>query len=300
MSIPRLTLKYAAIAFLSRFLLSSEKETDLKKARAAMVRAGRSPSVVVGIRPKLACVVDERVAGVAVRRYLPTAPLPGTIVYFHGGGWVLGSVESHDILTASLAAATSREVVSVEYRLAPEHPYPAALDDCLAVTRALVEKGVVAVAGDSAGGNLAAAVANQVPVAAQLLLYPVTDCAEELPSHEHFATGHLLTREAIRYFRQSYVPNPARRKEGGASPLRAYSLSESPPAYVLVAQCDVLRDEGVAYAERLKAAGVEVVLDEVPAIAHGFMSMLGLSEAKAALARTASWLHSKLPAQPGS
>ena len=140
-----------------------------------------------------------------------------------------------------------------------------ALDDALAVTRALIARGRVAVAGDSAGGNLAASVANLVPVAGQFLMYPVTDCADERPSHEIYGTGHVLTREAIRYFRREYVPVVAQRHESGASPVRASSLAQSAPAYLVIAQCDVVRDEGVAYAGRLQEAGVDVTLDEVPA-----------------------------------
>lgn len=203
---------------------------------------------------------------------------------------MLGSLTSHDILAASIAARTRRQVVAVDYRLAPEHPYPAGLDDCLAVTRALALTGTVAVAGDSAGGGLAAVVANRVPVAAQLLMYPAVDAAAEAPSYEHFATGHILTRDTMRYFRDAYVPDEKQRRQPGVSPLYEPDLSTSPPAYVIVAQCDILRDQGVAYAERLRDSGIDVTVDEVPGVLHGFMSFLGLSEPAAALESAAEWL----------
>jgi acetyl esterase len=245
----------------------------------------------MGRRAKLAEVRDEELAGVPVRRYVPHGAQPGVLAFFHGGGWVVGDLESHDVPASALAAATRREVVAVHYRLAPEHPYPAALEDCLAVTRALAGQRVV-VAGDSAGGNLAAAVANALgtALAAQVLVYPVTDCAGEHPSYAAYATGHLLTREAMRFYVRSYVPDEARRQEPGCSPLRAPSLRGAPPALVLTAGCDVLRDEGVAYAERLRADGVEVHHTEYPGTVHGFFSMQGLSEGLSAVQQVANWL----------
>ena len=265
------------------------------KARAVMGRSTRGPAVVMGRHPKLASVRDEQVAGVKVRRYLPEGAKPGVLIYFHGGGWVIGDVDSHDSPARGLAVATGREVVSVDYRLAPEHRYPAALDDSLAVTRALAAENRVAIAGDSAGGNLAAVVANTcaregITLVAQVLLYPVTDCAAETGSYETFASGHLLTRETMRYFRREYVPDEVRRQEPDCSPLRADSVRGVAPAYVLLAGCDVLRDEGRAYARKLAADGVETKFDEVPGVLHGFFSLQGLSEGKAATLRVAQWL----------
>ena len=266
-----------------------------RSARAAMRKSTAGPAIVIGRHPKLASVRDEQVAGVKVRRYLPEGAKPGVLIFFHGGGWVLGDVDSHDSPARGLAVATGREVVSVDYRLAPEHRYPAALDDSLAVTRALAVGHRLAVAGDSAGGNLAAVVANRcaregVTLAAQVLLYPVTDCAAETGSYEAFASGHLLTRETMRYFRREYVPDEVRRQEPDCSPLRAASVRGVAPAYVLLAGCDVLRDEGRAYARKLAADGVETKCDEVPGVLHGFFSLQGLSEGKAATLRVAAWL----------
>jgi len=233
-------------------------------------------------------VVDRHADGVPVRLYYPddaTGPL-GALVYFHGGGWVLGSIESHDYPASRLAALARCVVVSVDYRLAPEHPYPAALDDAERAHRWVVEHAAsigvdparVAVGGDSAGGNLAAALCQRMlrsdgPLPAhQLLVYPVTDLTSEAPSYALFADGFLLGRGGMRWFIDHYVPDPARRAEPDASPLLADDLSGLPPAHVVIAGFDPLRDEGVAYAERLRDAGVAVELAEYPTTFHGFFN----------------------------
>jgi acetyl esterase len=290
-----LTLKWQVIAWLSTLLGSPTETMEPEKARAAMRRSTAGPAFLMGRHPKLAAVRDEQLAGVKVRRYLPEGARPGVLAYFHGGGWVIGDVDSHDSPARGLAVATAREVVSVDYRLAPEHRYPAAFEDALAVTKALAAQQRVVVAGDSAGGNLAAVVANRcaqdgVALVAQVLLYPVTDCAAETPSYEEFSEGFLLSRETMRYFRREYVPEETRRADSECSPLRAASLRGVAPSYVLLAGCDVLRDEGRAYAKRLQADGVETWLDEVPGVLHGFFNLQGLSEGKAATARVAQWL----------
>ena len=284
-----LTLKYRVIAALASVASPATETVSTARARAMMRKPG--PAFLMGRRPKLRAVHDEALAGVKVRRYVPEGVKPGVLLYFHGGGWVIGDVESHDVPASLLAAATQREVLSLDYRLAPEHRYPAALDDCLAVTRALAGQRVV-VAGDSAGGGLAASVANACKGAlvAQVLLYPVTDCAAETPSYEAYATGHLLSRETMRYFRREYVPDDARRREPGCSPLRATSLSGAAPAYVVTAGCDVLRDEGRAYAKKLVADGVDTCADEVPGVLHGFFNLQGLREGQAVLERVVQWL----------
>jgi acetyl esterase len=290
-----LTFKWKVIAKLSRVLAASPEKSTPEKARAFMRKATRGPAVVMGARPTLPSVRDEQVAGVKVRRYVPEGAKAGVVVYFHGGGWVIGDVDSHDGIARKWAVQTGREVVSVNYRLAPEHRYPAAFDDCLAVTKALAAQHQVVVAGDSAGGNLAAVVANRcardsVPLLAQALLYPVTDCVAETASYEAYAEGHLLSREAMRYFRREYVPEETRRAEPECSPLRSESVRGVAPAYVLLAGCDVLRDEGRAYAKKLQADGVETIVDEVPGVLHGFFSMQGLSEGIAASERLTQWL----------
>jgi len=293
---PRASFKFRLLATMSRLMLSPAEKVSPAKARRQLARAATGPRLLVGPRPALGSVHDQRIAGVSTRRYRPADAAPGTIVFFHGGGWMLGDVGSYDVLAGNLAARTGHEVVSVEYRLAPEHPFPAGLDDCLAVTKALLAEGPVAVAGDSAGGGLAAVVSNQLPVAAQLLMYPAVDLTGAYPSQEHYATGHLLTRATMQYFCEAYVPDPGRRSDPAAAPIRATVLTTA-PSYVLVAQCDVLRDQGVAYAEKLRAAGAPVELDEVPGALHGFMSLLGVREASAALDRSATWLRRQLVAQ---
>jgi acetyl esterase len=289
----RPSLKFRVISFLDTLLSSPLAEQGHVKAREAMRRSMRLPAALVGSRPALEVVRDEVVAGVKVRRYVPRAALSGTLVYFHGGGWVLGDLDTHDVVAARFAEQTRREVVAVDYRLAPEHRYPAALEDCLAVTRALSANSKVVVAGDSAGGNLAACVAQQLNVAAQVLIYPVTDCSTESPSYETFKDGLILSRESMRYFNREYVPEVSRRAEAGCSPLLAVSLRGLAPALVLLAQCDVLRDEGRAYARKLKENGVDCTLDEVPGAVHGFLSLQGLSESREALQRAARWLDSR-------
>lgn len=291
---PRASLKFRLLAFAVGFMLSPVEKVGAARARVDLLKTTSGPAILTGKRPPLASVKDDTVARIPVRRYLPKGARPGRIVFLHGGGWMLGSIQSHDILAATLAAESRHEVVSVEYRLAPEHTFPAGLEDCIAVTRALMAEGKVAVAGESAGGNLAAVVANTLPVAAQFLMYPVTDSVEELPSHQAYATGHVLTLDTIRYFRTRYAPDPATRALAQVSPLRTADLGQSAPAFISVAQCDVLRDEGVAYADRLRAAGVEVTFEEVPGALHGFASLLGLKEARDTVRNGALWLGAKL------
>lgn len=287
--------KFRAFASTAGLMMSPAEKVTPTKSRQQLLRSTRGPKFLVGRRPALDDIHDETIAGVPVRRYQPAAARPGTIVFFHGGGWTAGSIDTHDILAANLAASTHHHLVSVEYRLAPEHPYPAGLDDCLAVTRAVAADGPVAVAGDSAGGGLAAVVANHIPVIAQLLMYPAVDLTGTYPSQQHYATGHLLTATTMAYFCTTYVPDPARRTESDAAPIHATALTTA-PSYLTLAQCDVLRDQGIAYAERLRAAGTTVHIDEVPGTLHGFMSLLGLHEASDAMDRAANWLNRQFSA----
>jgi len=220
-----------------------------------------------------------------VRLYVPPgAVAPGPlIVYFHGGGWTIGSVEGYDGTARFLAAGAAATVLSVDYRLAPEHPFPAAFDDALAAFRwaaaEAAELGAdparIAVAGDSAGGNLAAAVAlysraDEVRPAMQALLYPVTDAVGDQASRELFAEGFFLTRGDMDVFERHYLPADADRADPRVSVLRAEDLAGLPPAYVVTCGFDPLRDEGEAYAARMRAAGVRVALRRHPALTHGF------------------------------
>ncbi|TVR10333.1 MAG: alpha/beta hydrolase [Salinarimonadaceae bacterium] len=211
------------------------------------------------------------------------APL---LIYFHGGGWVLGGIDSHDGLCRRLAAVSNCAIASVDYRLAPEHPFPAAPEDAGAAVRALAgmagELGIdptrIGVGGDSAGGTLAAVAAIEArdrggpALAFQLLLYPVCDLAMDTPSHAQFAQDHLLTGDALRWFQNHYLGG-ADPGDWRASPLRAARLDGLPPAFVLTASHDPLRDEGEAYARRLVEAGVRVTSWRVEGMLHGFMPM---------------------------
>lgn len=261
---------------------------ELTAAQARANYLAAAPAFA-GEAPPLARVEDTVVAGVPVRVYASerAAGLPATI-YFHGGGWVVGSVDTHDALCRRLAADSGSLVVSVEYRLAPEHPHPAAADDAWAVTEWLVRSGEeigadptrVAVAGDSAGGNLAAVATIRARDAGlglrlQVLIYPVTDHDLDTPSYLANAEGYGLVRESMRWYWDHYCPDPARRRDPLASPLRAPDLAGVAPAYVLVCELDPLHDEGVAFAGRLQAAGVPVQLRREPGMIHGFLRIPG-------------------------
>jgi acetyl esterase len=241
---------------------------DVPVAQARAAHAAETEQLA-GRGPDVAHVYDGELAGVPVRAYRPR-DAQGTIAYFHGGGWMLGTLDSVDAVCRSLAEAANAVVVSVDYRLAPEHRYPAALEDALAVVRGLRDR-PLAVAGDSAGGNLAAIVARRLrdDVAAQLLVYPVTDAGVNTPSFAEFSAGFGLTAAAMRRFWDLYLDG-ADGLQPDASPLRADDLTGLPPAYVLTAECDVLRDEGEAYAHALRAAGVDVTLRRREGAVHGF------------------------------
>jgi acetyl esterase len=244
----------------------------------------------------------------AVRAYRPVLDeeLPA-LVFFHGGGWTIGDLDTHDVVCRQLALGARCAVFSVDYRLAPEHPFPAAVDDCFFATRFVFENaktlGVdpqrIAVGGDSAGGNLAAVVALMArdgdgpPLAYQLLIYPATDQRCQFPSHERNGEGYLLTKDGIRFFRAGYLPHEKDRTDWRASPLLAASHAGLPPALVLTAGYDPLLDEGRAYAERLAKAGVEVSYREFSDMVHGFVLFGGaLDAANAAVAECCERLRS--------
>ncbi|HWI38237.1 MAG TPA: alpha/beta hydrolase [Burkholderiales bacterium] len=245
--------------------------------------------------PEIRLLVTENFT-LRVYRPVKNEKLPA-LVYFHGGGWTIGDIDTHDVLCRELAIGARCVVVSVDYRLAPEYPFPAAVEDCFAATRYVADNaaklsiGRIAVGGDSAGGNLAATVslltreAGGPAIAFQLLIYPATDQRLATPSHERNAQGYLLTRDAIDYFRRAYLPNEKDWTDWRASPLLAQSHANLPPALVITAGYDPLLDEGRAYAERLKAAGVRVEYREYPDMVHGFILFGGvLDTAKAAVA----------------
>jgi len=222
-----------------------------------------------------------RPPGVSDSRRLPV------LVYFHGGGWVIGDLETHDVLCRQLTAEAGVSVIAVDYRLAPEHKFPAAADDAWAATRWIAahaaELGVdadrLAVCGDSAGGNLAAVVAllareaGGPRIALQILLYPVTDLVSESQSYADLADGYMLTRDSMRWFRAQYLAKEQDAADWRVSPLRAPSLAGLPPALVVTAGYDPLRDEGEAYARRLREAGVSVDAVSFGGMIHGFVPM---------------------------
>jgi acetyl esterase len=222
---------------------------------------------------------------VPVRIFEPRQPNGSILVYLHGGGWVVGSVDTHDPLCRRVANATGARVVSVDYRLAPEHPYPAALDDAEEVLRWLAAANPgrpLGVAGDSAGGSLSAGLAirardQQLPLTAQLLLYPATDPAMTSPSITENGEGYFLTRDAMDWFYRQYFPSgvPA----AGDAKLAHADVAGVAPAVVATAEFDPLRDEGAAYADRLKNAGVPVEYVPGPGLIHGFAGFLGVVDA---------------------
>ena len=247
---------------------------------------------------------------IAVRAYAPagaSGALPG-LVYFHGGGWVIGSLQSHHGLCARLALLVGCRVFSVDYRLAPEHRFPVAAEDCDAAFSWVLENATdlgvdparLAAGGDSAGGNLAAVLCLRRKAAAaplpcvQLLLYPVTDLAFETKSFEECGEGFLLTRGMMEWFREHYAPNEDDWRNPQASPLRAEDLSGHPPAILVTAGFDPLRDEGAAYGENLRAAGVEVESREFPSLIHGFANLSLIPEARAAVEELADLLRARL------
>jgi acetyl esterase len=242
--------------------------------------------------PAEVAVVHELAAGdLPLRLYRPLGShaddqLP-VLVFFHGGGWVIGDRDTHDSLCRQLCNASGCAIVSVDYRMGPEHRFPAAVDDCVAATRWVREQAAalqldaarLAVGGDSAGGNLAAVVclalreAGQPLPAFQLLIYPATDMRMVAPSHQTNGEGYLLTRDTMQYFRAHYIPDPTRWNDWRASPLLAPDLRGLPPALVLTAGYDPLRDEGRQYADALSAAGCAAQYVCFERQIHGFMPM---------------------------
>ena len=233
-------------------------------------------------------VVDIVAGDVPARVYRPRGdgPFP-VVVMFHGGGWVIGDLTTADCQCREVCRGVGAVVVSVDYRLAPEHRFPAAAEDCYAATRWTAahaadyagDAGLLAVAGDSAGGNLAAVVAQMArdrggpPLVYQLLVYPVTNGVNlDTASYRDNGEGYLLTAEAMHWFWNHYAPSPEDRRSPYASPVMASDLSKLPPALVMTAEFDPLRDEGEAYAKALSAAGVTADLIRWDGLIHGFFA----------------------------
>jgi acetyl esterase len=255
----------------------------------------RDPSTVQAVREVRDLSVAGAEATLPARVYVPDADGPHpVVVLFHGGGCVVGDLDTHDPMARALCHGVDAIVVSVAYRLAPEHPYPAAVEDAIAATRDVQERtaelggnGVVAVAGDSAGGNLAAVVTQTVPgLSGQLLIYPATDMTGLHPSMTENAEGYFLDLDTIAWFHRQYLADGGDPADPRLSPLHG-DLAGLPPAVVVTAEYDPLRDAGNAYAEALIAAGTKVSHTAFPGLIHGFFDLGHVSTAcQAAISET--------------
>ena len=266
---------------------------DLPPAEARQIKT--MMDTLFGEGPQMHRVDDRPVtsagAEIPVRVYYPSEKPKGYIVFYHGGGWVIGSVASYDNFVRAMCAETNCIAVSVDYRLAPENPFPAAADDALASalwTVALREergeaKLPLILCGDSAGGNLAAATAHAlldegIDVALQVLIYPVIDADLENGSYTDFAEGLYLTKESMAYFWDQYVPAHENRVDPRAAPAKATCRNGLAPAFILTGEFDPLRDEGEAYGEQLRRAGIVADIKRYPGMIHGFLALRTLAE----------------------
>lgn len=261
--------------------------TPIDVTRRALILA----SAVKMAPASLARIETRTIAGpdgdeLKVRFYWPHGPGPhAAVLYFHGGGWVLNNIETHDDVAQRMAAASNCVFISVDYRLAPEHKFPAAIEDAFTTLTWLaanakeleIDPHRIAVCGDSAGGNIAAALCLMTrdrlgpAIAFQVLIYPITDYDLTRPSYVENADGYFLTTSQMRWFWQQYVESPDRMREPYASPIRANSLKGVPPALILTAEFDPLRDEGEAFADALRQHGINVRLKRYDGLIHAFI-----------------------------
>ena len=306
----RLTMDGQTLAVDTQLMLRLERVVREPSAEDLPLDAGRrllvKHSAIAGGAQPIGAVRDLPIGTRSGRLYVPTgATTPGPLlVFFHGGGWVYGDLDSHDPPCRFLAERSGVRVLSVDYRLAPEHPFPAAYDDVVAAYRWVTENAAslgadvsrLGVGGDSAGGNLAAVTAIEaartgLPLAFQLLVYPGTDATQHTESRRLFGHGLYLTEEFLDRSLAAYVPEPTERADPRVSPLLADLPGGLAPAYVATAGFDPLRDEGEAYARALVDAGVEVELRRFPDQIHGFLNVVGVGRtARAATAEIAARL----------
>lgn len=284
-------------------------KVDLSAIPAAVFRAAMEQPSVYAPGDEVAQIENREIPGpggaLRIRIYRPKVAgrLPVTL-YFHGGGFVICGLDTHENICRCLAQRAETLVVSVDYRLAPEAKFPAAVEDACAALKWLHAHAAdidgdasrIAVAGDSAGGNLATVTAQWaqqqgIELRHQLLFYPVTDCSCSSGSYREFAEGYVLSAEMMRWFIGHYLPDTQSADDPRASPLRQPDLGGLAPATIFTAACDPLRDEGEAYGSAMRKAGVEVNLQRWPGQIHGFISMLGaISAADQALTEAASLL----------
>jgi acetyl esterase len=279
------------------------RELYLKGSQAASPPPPELASIASLEIPAPHGVIPARVYTPKQRR--DKAGLSPALVFFHGGGFVIGNLDTHDVACRKLAHEGAMTVIAVDYRLAPEHKFPAAVEDTITATQWIaasakdlgIDASRLAIGGDSAGGNLAAVVALSARetggpvIAGQLLVYPATDFAMRHPSHSEPETSVLLTHSVIRWFRDHYLNGLADGDDWRASPARAKNLMGLPPAYVLTAGADPLRDEGAEYAQRLKDAGVAVTYRHFPGQFHGFFTMgKFLEQSNVAITEIGVWL----------
>lgn len=292
-------LDSATAALIARFAESPAPPLPEMSAVEAR-QMGPALAKLYGTGPDMARVfersLDTGTSQFTARVFVPPGEARAVIVYYHGGGWVIGSLDEYDVLARTLAQRTRSTVVLVDYRLAPEHRFPAAVDDARAALGWAIEHRAelavpgapVVVAGDSAGGNLATVAARHArgddrgPVAAQVLVYPVTDSDFETSTYRDPDNQLLLDRDSMLWFWDNYLPDHALRGDPDVSPLRAEDLAGLPPAVVVTAEFDVLRDEGEAYVARLRDAGVSVVHQRFAGQMHGFFAMVNLLPGSAA------------------
>ena len=299
----------AVIGYLAQLAHPSPEKVPASEARRLYreTRAALRPPA-----PALPVVGDLNAEGttgsIPLRLYRPSNGVLPALIYFHGGGWVLGDLDTHDAVCRQLAGQAGVIVIAVDYRLAPEHPFPAAVDDCYGaaawISANAVALGVdntrLAVGGDSAGGGLATVVTLMArsggpSLKYQILVYPVTDLHAESESYSKYADGYLLTRNMMRWFIAQYAPTPDDVRDWRASPLLAPSVDGVPPALVITAGLDPLRDEGEAYARRLEEAGVAVDYMCLGGMVHGFWTMGGkIDTANRAVSYAASALRQRL------
>ena len=290
---PHIAALLAALAALGAPPMHEGTPAEGRAAYLQVTQGARTPEQVVSVA-SVYSLVPSAVGGLRARVYRPegSGPFP-VVAFYHGGGWVIGDLDTHDNMARNICRGSRAVVVSIDYRLAPEHPFPAAAEDAVAAARwiavhlgGLGGDGRLAVAGDSAGGNLAAVVAQQLTsegmtLAGQLLIYPSVDAAGGYPSRAENGKGYFLEQETIDWFLRNYAGASPDTSDPRLSPLHG-NLSGLPPAIIVTAEFDPLRDEGEAYGAALEAAGGQADIRRYQGMIHGFFDMGGVSPVAAA------------------